>query len=74
MDVEQNPVVMDDAKAKDEAANTAFPITKAEAVEHGEHDLLHEETVDTVLTAKMALINDVSLENSLSSPPNTSPE
>lgn len=61
MDVEQKPAVMDDTKIKDEATNTAPPITKAEAIEHGEQDLLHEENVDTVLTAKMALINDVSV-------------
>lgn len=60
MDVEQYPVVTNGAEDKDEKPNTPPALTKAEAIECGEHDLLHEENVDTVLTAKMALINDVS--------------
>jgi hypothetical protein len=64
MDVEQNPVAMDGAVGKDEKSNTA-PLSKTEAIEHGEHDLLHEENVDTVLAAKMTLINDVSIEECL---------
>jgi hypothetical protein len=65
MDVEQNPVVMDGAVGKDEKSNTAPSLSKTEAIEHGEHDLLHEENVDTVLAAKMTLINDVSIQEYL---------
>lgn len=64
MDVEQSPVFKDDAEVKDETSSTAPPIAEVEAIEHGEQDLLHEENVDTVLTTKMALVNDVSLEDS----------
>lgn len=62
MDLEQNPIVMDGAEVKDEKSETASPLSKAEEIEHGEHDLLHEENVDAVFTAKMSLINDVSIE------------
>lgn len=60
MDVERNLVATDDAKVKNKTSNAAPPMSKEETIEHGEQDLLHEENVDTVLTAKMALVNDVS--------------
>lgn len=62
MEADQNVVVVDDSKVKDEESNIAAPVAKAEAIEHGEQDLLHEENVDAVLTAKMVLVNDVSPE------------
>lgn len=60
MDVEQYPVVADGARDKDEKTNTPS-LSETRSAEHGEHDLLHGENVDAVLTAKMALINDVSV-------------
>lgn len=60
MHVEQYPVVADGAGQKDDKTNTPT-LYETNSVEHGEHDLLDGENVDAVLTAKMALINDVSV-------------
>lgn len=57
MDVEHNAAALD--AVKDDKDKTPPSLAEERSIEHGENDLLHAE-VDAVLTAKMALINDVS--------------
>lgn len=62
MDLEQSAGTLAPPSITDKGKKLIEPSLEEErSIRHGENDLLGGETVDAVLAAKMALVNDVSL-------------